>query len=101
MLFSSSGAVELLKRLEELQTKAAQGGGEDYLSVLLKTMKGNGGEREALQKLMSTRLALARYYARCTTAGVGVGGVGGGIQVGTGGAGYGHSGPGAVHVLAM
>lgn len=99
MLFSSSGATELLKRLEELHTRVTQGGGEDYLSALLKTMKGNGGEREALQKLMSTRLALANYYARCTTAGVGVGGVEGWIQVGEGsGTSY---GAGAVQAFSM
>lgn len=98
MLFSSTGATELLKRLEELHTRVAQGGGEDYLSALLKTMKGHGGEREALQKLMSTRLVLANYHARCTMVGVGVGGIEGGIQVDEGGTSY---GAGAVQAFSM
>lgn len=68
MLFSSSGAVELLKRLEEVNIRAIQGSGEDYLSVLVKTMK-NGSLKDALQRLKVTRLALAKYYAKCTMVG--------------------------------
>ena len=67
MLYSSSGAVELLKRLEEVHSGASQGAGDDYLSVLMVTMKGsNSDENEALQRLKSARLSLAKYYAKCT-----------------------------------
>lgn len=84
MLFSASDVIELLKRLEEVQTRSAQGCGEDYLAALLKTMKGKGGEREALQKLMSTRLALAKCYAKCTTSDIDTGsGAGWGYGYGT------------------
>ncbi|KAI0057204.1 hypothetical protein BV25DRAFT_1872473 [Artomyces pyxidatus] len=70
MLFSPSGVVQLLKRLEEVHIRAAQGSGSDYLSVLMKTMKG-ATEKEALQRLRSARLALAKSYARCTMLGAG------------------------------
>ncbi|KAH8991666.1 Nup85 nucleoporin-domain-containing protein [Lactarius akahatsu] len=65
MLYSSSGAVELLKRLEEVHLGASQGAGDDYLSILMVTMKGSD-ESEALQRLKSARLSLAKYYAKCT-----------------------------------
>lgn len=65
MLYSSSGAVELLKRLEEVHLGASQGAGTDYLSILMVTMKGSD-ESEALQRLKSARLSLAKYYAKCT-----------------------------------
>lgn len=65
MLYSSSGAVELLKRLEEVHLGASQGAGDDYLSVLMVTMKGSDGS-EPLQRLKSARLSLAKYYAKCT-----------------------------------
>jgi nuclear pore complex protein Nup85 len=55
----------LLQRLEEISVRALQGSGEDYLSVLTRTNKGSG-EREALDRLKVVRLALARYFARCT-----------------------------------
>ncbi|KAH9987510.1 Nup85 nucleoporin-domain-containing protein [Russula vinacea] len=64
MLFSSSGAVELIKRLEEVHLRASQGSGDAYLSVLMVTMGSN--EAEALQRLKSARLTLAKYYAKCT-----------------------------------
>ncbi|RDB15810.1 Nuclear pore complex protein Nup85 [Hypsizygus marmoreus] len=66
LLFSSSGASELLRKLEEVFVRTSQGAGDDYLSVLMRTMKG-GGEKEALDRLKIVRLALARYFARCTT----------------------------------
>lgn len=65
MLYSSSGAVELLKRLEEVHLRASQGSGDAYLSILMVTM-GGSGEAEALQRLKSARLSLAKYYAKCT-----------------------------------
>jgi nuclear pore complex protein Nup85 len=65
MLYPSSGAVELLKRLEEVHLRASQGSGDDYLSVLEVTMRGSS-EAEALQRLKAARLSLAKYYAKCT-----------------------------------
>lgn len=65
MLYSSSGAVELLRRLEEVHLGASQGAGDDYLSILMVTMKGSD-ESEALRRLKSARLSLAKYYAKCT-----------------------------------
>ncbi|KAH9987143.1 nucleoporin Nup85-like protein [Russula compacta] len=65
MLYSSSGAVELLKRLEEVHLRASQGSGDAYLSILMTTM-GGSNEAEALQRLKSARLSLAKYYAKCT-----------------------------------
>ncbi|KAI0310662.1 nucleoporin Nup85-like protein [Amylostereum chailletii] len=71
MLFSSVGAVELLRRLEEIYVRTTQGSGDDYLSVLRRTMKG-ASEAEALRRLEMTRLTLAKYYGRCTMVGSGV-----------------------------
>ncbi|KAF5369464.1 hypothetical protein D9758_002731 [Tetrapyrgos nigripes] len=65
LLFSTSDAAELLKKLEEISIRASQGSGDDYLSVLVRTIKG-GGEKDALERLKVVRLALARYFARCT-----------------------------------
>lgn len=65
MLYSSSGAVELLKRLEEVHLRASQGSGDAYLPILMTTMRGSN-EAEALQRLKSARLSLAKYYAKCT-----------------------------------
>jgi len=65
MLYSSSGAVGLLKRLEEVHLRASQGSGDAYLSVLMVTM-GGSSETQALQRLKSARLSLAKYYGRCT-----------------------------------
>jgi nuclear pore complex protein Nup85 len=60
----------LLQKLEEISIRTAQGSGDDYLSVLRRTTKG-GGEKDALGRLKAVRLALARYFARCTVIGVG------------------------------
>jgi len=65
MLYSSSGAVELLKRLEEVHLRTSQGSGDAYLSILMVTM-GGSNEAEALQRLKTARLSLAKYYAKCT-----------------------------------
>ena len=70
LLFSYSGACQLLKRLEEIFIRAEQGSGVDYLDVLMRTMK-NAGEKEALNRLKTVRLSLARYFARCTVIDVG------------------------------
>lgn len=65
LLFTSSEASVLLQKLEEVFVRTSQGSGEDYLSVLTRTIKGSG-EKEALDRLNVVRLALARYFARCT-----------------------------------
>ncbi|KAF9077929.1 Nup85 nucleoporin-domain-containing protein [Rhodocollybia butyracea] len=66
-LLSPGDAIELLRKLEEICMRSSQGSGEDYLPVLVRTMKGGGGEKEALERLKTVRLAIARYIARCTT----------------------------------
>ncbi|KIK60507.1 hypothetical protein GYMLUDRAFT_43830 [Collybiopsis luxurians FD-317 M1] len=65
LLFSSTDVVQLLQKLEEIVMRSSQGAGEDYLSILVQAGKG-GGEKEALEKLKTVRLAIARYLARCT-----------------------------------
>lgn len=70
MLFSSTGACELLHRLEEIQIRTSQGSGDDYLSVLAKTIAVDG-EQEVLIRLRTVRVALARYLARCAVIDVG------------------------------
>ncbi|KII87265.1 hypothetical protein PLICRDRAFT_113015 [Plicaturopsis crispa FD-325 SS-3] len=70
LLFTSADACVLLRKLDEIFVRTEQGSGEDYLGVLTRVMKG-GGEKEALHRLRSVRLALARYFARCTVVGVG------------------------------
>ena len=70
LLFSYSEAVELLQKLQEIFIRAEQGSGDDYLAILIRTIKG-GGEKEALNQLKTVRLGLARYFARCTVIGVG------------------------------
>lgn len=70
MPFEVSEVFELLRRLEEVHTRAAQGSGPEYLGALMRQL-GKGGEREALRQLESVRLALARYFARCSVLAVG------------------------------
>ena len=70
MLFSSEDACIMLRKLEEVCSRAAQGAGLDYLSVLARTTK-NKDEKGALQRLQVVRLVLAKYYARCGVIGVG------------------------------
>jgi nuclear pore complex protein Nup85 len=70
MHFSTAGACELLHRLEEVQMRASQGSGQDYLSVLVKVVR-VGSEQEALLRLRIVRVALARYLARCAVIDVG------------------------------
>jgi nuclear pore complex protein Nup85 len=70
LLFSYAGALELLQKLQEIFTRAEQGSGSDYLAILTRTIKG-GDEKEALNRLKTVRLQLARYFARCTVIGVG------------------------------
>ena len=70
LLFSYAGALELLQRLQEIFIRAEQGSGDDYLAILTRTIKG-GDEKEALNRLKTVRLQLARYFARCTVIGVG------------------------------
>jgi nuclear pore complex protein Nup85 len=70
MPFDVTEVFELLRRLEEVQTRAAQGSGPEYLGALMYQLQ-KGGEREALRQLESVRLALARYFARCSVLAVG------------------------------
>ncbi len=70
MLFSSDEACLLLRKLEEICSRVAQGAGSDYLSVFTRSSKSRD-EKHALQKLQVVRLALAKYYARCGVIGVG------------------------------
>ncbi|KAF8587870.1 hypothetical protein K439DRAFT_1630322 [Ramaria rubella] len=70
MPFEVTEVFELLRRLEEVQTRAAQGSGSEYLNALMIQLK-KGGERDALRQLESVRLALARYFARCSVLAVG------------------------------
>nr|GAT45669.1 predicted protein [Mycena chlorophos] len=63
LLFPPSGAAELLNKLEEIFTRSAQGSGADYLDILTRTIRG-GGNKEALERLKTVRLAMARYFAR-------------------------------------
>ncbi|KAJ7668334.1 Nup85 nucleoporin-domain-containing protein [Mycena rosella] len=63
LLFSASAAAELLGKLEEICTRSSQGSGGDYLDILARTIRG-GGHKEALARLNTVRLALARYFAR-------------------------------------
>lgn len=70
MPFDVTEVFELLRRLEEVQTRTAQGSGPEYLGALMYQLQ-NGGEREALRQLESVRLALARYFARCSVLAVG------------------------------
>ncbi|KAG5641793.1 hypothetical protein DXG03_004179 [Asterophora parasitica] len=66
LFFSSASASELLRKLEEIFVRTSQGAGDEYLSVLIRTVQG-GGEKEALERLRLVRLALAKYFARCTS----------------------------------
>lgn len=68
LLFSSADAIELLRKLEEITIRSSQGSGEDYLMVLIRTIRG-GGMKDALERLKTVRLAIARYLARCTVGG--------------------------------
>ncbi|GLB43373.1 putative nup85 Nucleoporin [Lyophyllum shimeji] len=61
LLFSSSETTELMRKLEEVFVRTSQGAGYEYISVLKRTVKGEG---EALERLKLVRLALARYFAR-------------------------------------
>ncbi|KAK7012223.1 nuclear pore complex protein Nup85 [Favolaschia claudopus] len=63
LLFSAAGAAELLAKLEEIFVRTSQGSGGDYLDILARTIAG-GGYKEALDRLKTVRLALARYFAR-------------------------------------
>jgi nuclear pore complex protein Nup85 len=62
LLFTTAGARELLKRLEEVFMAASQGAGEDYLAILSRSIQ-NVRETDALDRLRSVRLAIARYFA--------------------------------------
>jgi nuclear pore complex protein Nup85 len=60
----------LLQKLEEIFLASSQGAGDDYLAILICAIGGRG-EKEALERLKTVRLALAHYFARCLVLGVG------------------------------
>jgi len=62
-LFSALDVNQFLRRIEEISTRTAQGAGEDYLTVFVRTIR-DGNEKEALERLRVVRLALAKYLAR-------------------------------------
>ncbi|KAF8646884.1 hypothetical protein AX16_007062 [Volvariella volvacea WC 439] len=67
-LFSVSDATELLRKVEEIFTRISQGSRDEYLSILRRTLKGS--DEDALERLKLVRLALAKYFARCTIWGL-------------------------------
>lgn len=70
MPFDIGEVFELLRRIEEVQIRTAQGSGAEYLGALISQLK-KGGEYEALRELESVRFALARYFARCSVLSIG------------------------------
>ena len=69
LFFTTAEACDLLKKLEEVHFRSSNGAGEDYLLILSRILR--RGQRECLQRMMTVRLALARYFSRCTMIGVG------------------------------
>ena len=70
MSFEVTEVFKLLRGLEKVQTRTTQGADPEYLSALMLQME-KGAEREALRQLESVRLALARYFARCSVLAIG------------------------------
>ncbi|KAJ7583127.1 Nup85 nucleoporin-domain-containing protein [Mycena floridula] len=68
LLFPISGVFELMRKMDEISIRTSQGSGEDYLTIMTKTVRG-GSEKEALDRLKTVRLALARYIARSAVSG--------------------------------
>lgn len=61
----------LLQKLEEIFIQTSQGAGSDYLAVLIRVLRGKG-EKEALERLRTVRIAIAQYFARCSVLDGGV-----------------------------
>ncbi|KAG2355971.1 Nup85 nucleoporin-domain-containing protein [Suillus spraguei] len=70
LLLPYASACILLQHLEEVIARTDQGSGDEYLSVLISKL-GSSGTTEALHALQGVRLALAKYFARCTMIGTG------------------------------
>jgi nuclear pore complex protein Nup85 len=70
LLFPYASACILLQHLEEVIARTDQGSGDEYLRVLISKLN-SGGTAEALHTLQGVRLALAKYFARCTMIGTG------------------------------
>jgi nuclear pore complex protein Nup85 len=70
LLFPYASACVLLQHLEEVVARTDQGSGDEYLRVLISKLH-SGGTAEALHALQGVRLALAKYFARCTMIGTG------------------------------
>jgi nuclear pore complex protein Nup85 len=70
LIFRADEVFEFLGRLEEIQSRIHNGFDDDYLHVLLRILKASSA-REGLKRLEIVRLSLARYFARCSSIGVG------------------------------
>ena len=62
LLFSQDGALQILRTMNEVSTRALQGGEDEYLDVLRRVQKGD--TKDAARRLKVVRLALAKYFAR-------------------------------------
>ena len=62
-----TGVSLLLQKLEDVNMMTTQGSGEDYLTILSLILNVSRVS-DALRQLDTLRLALERYYARCTLA---------------------------------
>ncbi|KAI6044488.1 Nup85 nucleoporin-domain-containing protein [Pisolithus marmoratus] len=69
-LFSYASACVLLRRLDEIISRTAQGAGEDYLKIL-EAKRQADGQKDIQKQLQLVRFALAKYFARCAMIGTG------------------------------
>lgn len=69
-LFSYAGACVLLRRLDEIISRTAQGASEDYLKILEAKLRIDG-QKDTQKRLQLVRFALAKYFARCAMIGTG------------------------------
>ncbi|EPQ56724.1 hypothetical protein GLOTRDRAFT_75564 [Gloeophyllum trabeum ATCC 11539] len=64
-LFTTAAIHLFLQKLEEIHLRVEQGWVDDYLNLLARTTKG-GDTKDAVQRLKRVRLAIARYYTKCS-----------------------------------
>lgn len=69
-LFSYASACTLLRDLDEIISRTAQGAGEDYLKILESKLQIDG-QKDSQKQLQLVRFALAKYFARCAMIGTG------------------------------
>ncbi|KAI5895131.1 uncharacterized protein SCHCODRAFT_02618667 [Schizophyllum commune H4-8] len=62
LLFSQDGALQILRTMNEVSTRALQGGEDEYLDVLRRVQKGD--TKDVARRLKVVRLALAKYFAQ-------------------------------------